>query len=185
MSQKIDSTPFFCEINSVIFCTQCENLEILLPRRFWRKNFREINFFSKNVSFTNFLPKMFETKSQQFPQLLIRQIFRENKTENWFHEKNFKRHFPNFAQHFDTLFVLGTNYKRTYLILRIHNDKILPMNLKISDTKLLSVWNWLAIILHKVDLNQNSHFSNFFSFILTFLFCFQFRNWDVVTYSRC
>ena len=84
-----------------------------------------------------------------------------------------------------TLYFVLSRYKRTYLFLRIHNDKILPMNLKISDTKLLSVWYWLAIIFHKVDLNQNSHFSNFFSFILSFLFCFQFRNWDVVAYLRC
>ena len=171
--------------------TQCENLEILLPRRFRRKNYVKSISLVQTLLSRNFCQKCSRLNRSNFHNYnyLSGKYFVKMKLgyESYILKIDFTKKFQETFFKFCAAFrhIVRSRYKRTYLFLRIHNDKILPMNLKISDTKLLSVWYWLAIIFHKVDLNQNSHFSNFFSFILSFLFCFQFRNWDVVAYLRC
>ena len=51
-------------------CTVCKNENFGLTKKYLIKLFFS-NFFSKIVTFTKFLPKMCETKSQQFPHCTV------------------------------------------------------------------------------------------------------------------
>ena len=54
--------------------TQCGKTKNLVSPKNISSNQLFSNFFSKNATFTKFLPKMCETKSQQFPHCTVREF---------------------------------------------------------------------------------------------------------------